>query len=159
MDHVLSRISKKLTAAESLCLEAPFTFDEIQQAAFQLPPSSLVATLLKAWYYPHSTFLDSGKGHCPSLIWNNISWGKALFLLGLRKTVGNGTSISIFKDAWIQDYKKLTYLSIPNTLNRNVSSLIIANGEWDVPQIQSIFPNNVWQAIQSIPLLHPLAQD
>uniref|UniRef100_A0A803P9D6 Reverse transcriptase domain-containing protein n=1 Tax=Cannabis sativa TaxID=3483 RepID=A0A803P9D6_CANSA len=40
--------------------------------------SSLVAQLLKARYYPHSSFLDSSRGHRPSLVWNSISWGKTL---------------------------------------------------------------------------------
>uniref|UniRef100_A0A803PJ86 Reverse transcriptase domain-containing protein n=1 Tax=Cannabis sativa TaxID=3483 RepID=A0A803PJ86_CANSA len=50
-------------------------------------PSSLVAQLLKSQYHPHSSFLDSGKGHRRSLVWNSISWGKSLlrFELGLEK--------------------------------------------------------------------------
>ncbi|XP_060963728.1 uncharacterized mitochondrial protein AtMg00310-like [Cannabis sativa] len=74
-------------------------------------PSSLVAQLLKARYYPHSSFLDSGKGHRPSLVWNSISWGKTLLQSVLRSSVGNGTSISIYKDAWILGYGKNTLSS------------------------------------------------
>ncbi|KAF4381745.1 hypothetical protein G4B88_002895 [Cannabis sativa] len=63
-------------------------------------------------------------GHHPSLIWNNISWGKTLLLSGLRNIVGTGTSNSIFKYSWISGYGKLPNLQTLNTLDRNVSSLI-----------------------------------
>ncbi|KAM6559070.1 uncharacterized protein LOC133032002 [Cannabis sativa] len=94
-------------------------------------PSSLVAQLLKARYYPHSSFLDFGKGHHPSLVWNSISWGKTLLQSVLRSSVGNGTSISIYKDAWIPGYGKILYLQKPATLDHKVSSLISPNGDLD----------------------------
>uniref|UniRef100_A0A803P4X2 RNase H type-1 domain-containing protein n=1 Tax=Cannabis sativa TaxID=3483 RepID=A0A803P4X2_CANSA len=41
-------------------------------------PHSLVATLLKSRYFPHSSFLNSGKGHGPSLVWSR--YGKLHYL-------------------------------------------------------------------------------
>ncbi|XP_060972334.1 uncharacterized mitochondrial protein AtMg00310-like [Cannabis sativa] len=64
-------------------------------------PQTLVASLLKARYFPHTTFPDAGKGCRPSLVWNNISWGKELLLSGLKKKVGNGADISIHDDTWV----------------------------------------------------------
>uniref|UniRef100_A0A803QM48 Reverse transcriptase domain-containing protein n=1 Tax=Cannabis sativa TaxID=3483 RepID=A0A803QM48_CANSA len=76
-----------------------------------------VATLLKARYFPNTNFLDSGKGHRPSLVWTSISWGKELLQLGLCRSVGDGTTVSIFNDAWIPGYADVcqAILTIPLT--------------------------------------------
>uniref|UniRef100_A0A803QSY5 Uncharacterized protein n=1 Tax=Cannabis sativa TaxID=3483 RepID=A0A803QSY5_CANSA len=106
-------------------------------------PHSLVASLLKARYFSHSTFLNAGKGHHPSLVCTRISWGKELLMSGIRKKVGDSTSISIYTDTWISRCGKLAYLSNPSYQKCFVSSLIASNGAWDVIKLYTLFPNNI----------------
>lgn len=60
-------------------------------------PNSLLARVLKAKYYPRSSFLNSQLGNLPSLTWRSIWAAKRLLLNGLTWRVGRGDSISIFR--------------------------------------------------------------
>uniref|UniRef100_A0A803PJZ9 RNase H type-1 domain-containing protein n=1 Tax=Cannabis sativa TaxID=3483 RepID=A0A803PJZ9_CANSA len=116
-------------------------------------PSSLVATILKARYFPHTTFLDASKGRRPSLVWISISWGKELPMSGLRKSIGDGTTTSIYNDAWIPSYGKINYLKYLSDGSSKVSDLITSSHHWDAMRIETIFPTDISQAIKSIPLI------
>ncbi|XP_030479385.1 uncharacterized protein LOC115696632 [Cannabis sativa] len=107
-------------------------------------PHSLVATILKACR--------------PSLVWISVSWGKELLVSGLRKSIGNGASTSIYNDAWIPGYGKVNYLKHLSDGSSNVSNLITPSHQWDSNRIRTIFPVDISQAIESIPLL-PLYPD
>uniref|UniRef100_A0A803QD75 Reverse transcriptase domain-containing protein n=1 Tax=Cannabis sativa TaxID=3483 RepID=A0A803QD75_CANSA len=122
-------------------------------------PHSLVAILLKARYFPHTSFLHSGKGHRPSLVWSSINWGKELLQSGLRKSIGDGTTINIFNDAWIPGYGKLQFLRFYSNGNWTVADLITPTKEWNHALIQSIFPTDIQQAIVVIPLHSIPTQD
>uniref|UniRef100_A0A803Q328 Reverse transcriptase domain-containing protein n=1 Tax=Cannabis sativa TaxID=3483 RepID=A0A803Q328_CANSA len=115
-------------------------------------PHSLVATLLKARYFPHTSFLQSGKGHRPSLVWSSITWGKELLQSGLRKSIGDGTTINIYNDAWILGYGKLSFLRYHSNADMTVADLITPTKQWNHDTIQSPFPTDITQAIISIPL-------
>uniref|UniRef100_A0A803Q1S7 Reverse transcriptase domain-containing protein n=1 Tax=Cannabis sativa TaxID=3483 RepID=A0A803Q1S7_CANSA len=119
-------------------------------------PHSLVAILLKARYFPQTSFLHSGKGHRPSLVWSSITWGKELLQSGLRKSIGDGTTINIFNDAWIPGYGKLHYLRYNSNADMTVASLLTPDKQWNHALIQSLFPSDISQAITAIPL-HPIS--
>uniref|UniRef100_A0A803QD90 Reverse transcriptase n=1 Tax=Cannabis sativa TaxID=3483 RepID=A0A803QD90_CANSA len=102
-------------------------------------PHSLVAILLKARYFPHTSFLHSGKGHRPSLVWSSINWGKELLQSGLRKSIGDGTTINIFNDAWIPGYGKLQFLRF------------YSNGNWTVVTLSPLPKNGI------MPLSNPFS--
>uniref|UniRef100_A0A803PAC2 Reverse transcriptase domain-containing protein n=1 Tax=Cannabis sativa TaxID=3483 RepID=A0A803PAC2_CANSA len=117
-------------------------------------PHSLVATLLKARYFTQTSFLHSGKGHRPSLVWSSITWGKELLQSSLRKSIGDGTTINIFNDAWIPGYGKLHYLRYHSNADMTVADLITPNKQWNHAPIHSLFPTDISQAIMAIPLHH-----
>uniref|UniRef100_A0A803Q8S3 Reverse transcriptase zinc-binding domain-containing protein n=1 Tax=Cannabis sativa TaxID=3483 RepID=A0A803Q8S3_CANSA len=119
-------------------------------------PHSLVAILLKARYFPQTSFLHSGKGHRPSLVWSSITWGKELLQSGLRKSIGDGTTINIFNDAWIPGYGKLHYLRYNSNADMTVASLLTPDKQWNHALIHSLFPSDISQAITAIPL-HPIS--
>uniref|UniRef100_A0A803PSQ1 Reverse transcriptase domain-containing protein n=1 Tax=Cannabis sativa TaxID=3483 RepID=A0A803PSQ1_CANSA len=120
---------------------------------------SLVATLLKSRYFPHCSFLNSGKGHRPSLVWTSITWGKELLKSGLRRSIGDDTTISIFNDALIPGYGKLHYLRHQSDANMTVENLLTPTKDWNLTLLQATFPEDVTQAILSIPLTNISATD
>ncbi|KAF4378640.1 hypothetical protein G4B88_031244 [Cannabis sativa] len=71
---------------------------------------------------------------------------------GLRKSIGDATTINIFNDAWIPGYGKLHYLRYHSNADMTVADLITPNKQWNHALIQSLFPTDISQAIMAIPL-------
>ncbi|CAL2255941.1 unnamed protein product [Prunus armeniaca] len=61
-------------------------------------PTSLVAKILKARYFPDYDFMQASLGSSPSLIWKSILWGREVIEGGLLWRVGNGVSIRVLQD-------------------------------------------------------------
>uniref|UniRef100_A0A803MRA4 Reverse transcriptase domain-containing protein n=1 Tax=Chenopodium quinoa TaxID=63459 RepID=A0A803MRA4_CHEQI len=57
--------------------------------------------ILKERYYKKSDFMEAARGHDPSYSWRSIWGSKSLLLDGLKWRVGNGSSIKVWEDAWI----------------------------------------------------------
>uniref|UniRef100_A0A803PDT5 Uncharacterized protein n=1 Tax=Cannabis sativa TaxID=3483 RepID=A0A803PDT5_CANSA len=72
----------------------------------------------------------------------------------LKKFVCDGSTISIFNDAWIPGYGKLNYLKHLSDGSMVVADLITPTKEWNIPKIHNIFPDDISQAIITI-LLTP----
>jgi hypothetical protein len=64
-------------------------------------PQSLVFRLLKAKYFPHSSFLDAPISGNVSYIWRSICEARQVLRDGMRWRVGDGVDIKIWKDAWL----------------------------------------------------------
>ncbi|CAL9019674.1 unnamed protein product, partial [Prunus brigantina] len=62
-------------------------------------PTSLVAKILKARYFPDDDFVQASFGSSPSLIWRSILWGCEVIEGGLLWRVGNGVSIRVLQDS------------------------------------------------------------
>lgn len=56
---------------------------------------SLVARVIKAKYYPTTSFMESKLGHTPSYLWRSIWASNELLRMGCRWCVGDGFAISI----------------------------------------------------------------
>lgn len=64
-------------------------------------PDSLLARLLKARYFPRSSFLEANPGHNPSYAWRSLIKARDTIQSGSYWRVGNGHSISAWSDRWI----------------------------------------------------------
>lgn len=64
-------------------------------------PSSLLAQVLKAKYFPLSTFTVAVQRPKLSPIWSSILWGRELLLSGLGWHLGEENAINICKGNWI----------------------------------------------------------
>ena len=64
-------------------------------------PESLAARLLKAKYFSHNTFWQTSLGSSPSSCWRGIMEAHSILELGSRWRVGNGNSIRIWYDRWL----------------------------------------------------------
>ena len=116
---------------------------------------SLPARLLKARYFPTTSFLDADLGSRLSYVWRRI-WGvREVVTQGSRWLIGNGKDVNFWQDRWI--LRPVTFKLIttkpPDTQLFHVSDLIDTNlGGWNDDLVKrSFLPCNV-EAILNIPL-------
>ena len=105
-------------------------------------PNSLVARILKARYFPRSSFLEGCVGRRPSYAWKNILHGRELMQKGLLKEIGNGEESRLWIDNWIMDkvprppiYRQDAMVD----LTLNVSDLIDhQHGGWNLHRVREV---------------------
>ncbi|KAK3211112.1 hypothetical protein Dsin_015818 [Dipteronia sinensis] len=113
---------------------------------------SLVARVLKGCYFSRGGFLDAAKKDSNSFVWKSIIWGKGILDAGMRWRVGNGSSIIIYNDRWIQRPSTFKIISSPKLgSNAKVERLISPSGGWDLQKINCNFDKEDVQEILSIP--------
>ncbi|KAK3228272.1 hypothetical protein Dsin_008134 [Dipteronia sinensis] len=71
------------------------------KAVVQAIPTFSMTKVLKAKYFKECDFLKAPAKSSCSHIWRSLVWGRELLSKGLRWTVGDGESISVFNDQWI----------------------------------------------------------
>lgn len=121
-------------------------------------PDSLLGRLLKAKYFPNSSFLDATLEHNPSYVWRSLTWGRDLLKMGLRWRVGSGNSIRVFKDPWIIRPNTFRAITIPasHLENLTVVELRSVTGDWDWNLINEFFWPIDHDEFRKIPI-HALA--
>ncbi|KAK2655925.1 hypothetical protein Ddye_008977 [Dipteronia dyeriana] len=93
-------------------------------------------------------------------IWNSLWSGKGLLEKGLRRRVGNGTSIRIYKDNWVPRPENLKVVSDPVLGNNAMTdTLLLPSGGWDLQKIQNNFTLHDVEAIMKIPIGNKNAKD
>lgn len=106
-------------------------------------PSSLVARILKARYFPRSSFMDGAIGRRPSYAWRSIMHGRDLLEKGLLKEIGNGEGTKVWLDNWVLDVVPRPPMYSQDAtvdLTLSVSDLIDQHtGGWDVSIITQLF--------------------
>ncbi|XP_060974078.1 uncharacterized protein LOC115695073 [Cannabis sativa] len=120
---------------------------------------SLVRQIYKARYYPSGSFLTATLGQNPSFIWKSILEAQGLVQAGARKSIGNGSTVSILLDPWLPDPLNPYVLSDhPGLLNHNVSSLFSGQSKsWDIDVLNDLFADRDKNLILSIQLSeHPI---
>lgn len=118
-------------------------------------PTSLVARVYKAKYYPNASFLEAKKGSNPSFIWTSIMETQETIRSCSRWRVGDGNSIHIWKDRWLpdQDNPLVMTTPFPYLEDAKVSSILNdQNIDWDEEVIEDIFNSRDAKLILSIPL-------
>lgn len=113
---------------------------------------SLAVRILKCKYFPNNSFLNVDKKCWVSYLWSSICWGRELLVNGIRRKVGNGTQIKMFKDPWAPwpfSYKPIT-TAFDDDLR--VSELLHMNGGWDLNALSHLFLRMDVQLFFTIPL-------
>ncbi|GKE07647.1 reverse transcriptase, partial [Tanacetum coccineum] len=106
-------------------------------------PNTLAARVLKACYFPRSTFFEANVGYHPSYIWRSFHGVKELVRKGCKWNIGDGHNVNVWEDYWLEDH---------TSLGRNphnceviyVRDLLNADGDdWNSELLISLFPNNI----------------
>lgn len=123
-------------------------------------PFSLVNRLIKAKYFPSSTFLDATLGSSPPFIWKSIWSARRLLEMGLRWNIGTGFGVRIWEDRWIPNLQH-GMVALP----RNESVFWVADlmkpevREWNSDLIDFIFQSAESLLIKCIPLSNLIMED
>ncbi|CAJ2631804.1 unnamed protein product [Trifolium pratense] len=66
-------------------------------------PESLVArVLLKARYFPNSSFFDAQLGYNPSYSWKSLWSSREVLKRGCRWVIGDGSKVKVMGEPWIR---------------------------------------------------------
>ena len=124
--------------------------------------NSLFYRVYKNKYFLDEDFIHAKKGHHLSFAWRSIWADQSLISDGVKWQVGNGESISIWKDKWTTNPSTFRIVSPQRLLPMEVkvSALIDAeNGEWKANMIRDLFMEHEADSILSIPLSTVLPAD
>ncbi|KAG2675590.1 hypothetical protein I3760_12G011500 [Carya illinoinensis] len=117
---------------------------------------SLRHQLLKAKYFPQSSFFQAGLGRCPSYTWQGIWEARKWLMAGCMWRIGSGTAVNIWSEQWIPGHKSLLAegVVVRDDVRMNVvNSLFLPNARvWDIPKLRALFDPNVVNDILKIQL-------
>ena len=98
-------------------------------------PTSLVARVYKAKYFPFEDVLNSRMGSNPSYAWRSIYKSLRVLKEGTRWRVGNGKRIHIWEDRW---------LPTPTTYKVTSPHLTLASSQWSLLSLMRIQNGGKW---------------
>ncbi|GKC11627.1 reverse transcriptase, partial [Tanacetum coccineum] len=110
-------------------------------------PTTLAAKVLKARYFPRSSFFDANVGCHPSYIWRSFILVKELVRNGCKWNIGDGHRVNVWEDYWLKDHRRLG----PKPENCEltyVRDLLNDEGDdWNRELLMSLFPRNICNKI------------
>lgn len=116
-------------------------------------PNSLWAQILKGKYFVGESLWKVKKKAGSSWVWESLLEGRDLLLNHGQWQIGDGKSVRIYKDKWIDkvliscDHSDLDMdLTVSNLLNQQQRS-------WDIQKILNTFSRNIAAKIIALPLL------
>jgi ribonuclease HI len=118
-------------------------------------PDSVAGKILKAKYFPQTSFLEAKLGSKPSYVWRSIFNAQGLLIEGLQWRVGDGQSIKIWGEKWLPTPSSYSVQSSPRSLTVNclVADLIDYDlRKWKEELIQAEFGEEEAKTISGIPL-------
>lgn len=105
-------------------------------------PSCLCARFLKSRYFEHSGLLNAVADKNSSFAWRNVLFRRELLGKGMSKLIGDGRSIRVWCDPWLEDGRLRIPLmkNILIGINQRVSDLIDQRtGVWKMRILKDLF--------------------
>ncbi|ONI00414.1 hypothetical protein PRUPE_6G087800 [Prunus persica] len=119
-------------------------------------PNALWARILKARYFPECSFLDAKKGGRASWALSSLLVGRDIIEKGAYWQIGNGRSVSVWKDRWLMGYGSGKISPLPSS-NRFTPLLVadlidVGNRSWNISHIEPFIPPSEAMLIRSTPI-------
>ncbi|XP_062020952.1 uncharacterized protein LOC133737412 [Rosa rugosa] len=116
-------------------------------------PTSLIARLFKARYFPNCSFWEADLGDSPSFSWRSILSGRPVLKAGIQWKIGDGHSVSIWHDRWILVHHPV-HLQPPATPEFHLVADLInqETREWIPTSVYALFSSEIAEKILCIPL-------
>lgn len=123
-------------------------------------PTSLIARLFKAVYFPEGSFLTAELGESPSFSWRSIFNARHVLCAGLLWRIGSGDHVRIWQDDWIPGIPAHSLHQPDNCIFQYVSDLIhLDTKTWNVQALHQLFSSEIIAIILGIPLRSRCSQD
>lgn len=61
----------------------------------------MVTQMMKAKYYPHTSFLEAKVSSNPSFMWRSILESQEILKQGIRRRIGDGEDTDVWKVPWL----------------------------------------------------------
>ncbi|XP_018474039.1 uncharacterized protein LOC108845308 [Raphanus sativus] len=105
---------------------------------------SLLAQVLRGKYFPNKYLVNAQLGSKPSYAWRSLLYGRDLLITGLKHLVGDGSSLHVWSDAWLEDDAGCCKAPIRRNkcfdANLRVSDLIdYPKRRWDRQKLEELF--------------------
>ncbi|GAU22005.1 hypothetical protein TSUD_111440, partial [Trifolium subterraneum] len=125
-------------------------------------PSSLVARLIKARYFPRSSLFEAPLGYNPSFSWRSMWQARQILSLGCRWRIGSGVNIRVMHDPWLRGSANrwvpspqpagVYQLSVRDLLHENYKA-------WNIVKVRNLFSKDVAEKILETPLVSSVRED
>ncbi|GAU50179.1 hypothetical protein TSUD_408720, partial [Trifolium subterraneum] len=125
-------------------------------------PNSLVAKLIKARYFPHSSLIEAPLGYNPSFAWRSMWQARQILSLGCRWRIGSGDNIRVMHDPWLRGSANrwvpspqpagVFQLSVRDLLHENYKA-------WNIVKVRNLFSKDVAEKILETPLVSSVRED
>ena len=115
-------------------------------------PNLLVSKVVKRRYFPKSSILDARVKNGALWIWQSLHSSIEMLKSGLRKQVGDGTTIAIWKDGWLKTSSGKISTPKPHNCPVDKVSDLIHDHKWNSGIINSLFSPEETKLITAIPL-------
>ncbi|GAU22925.1 hypothetical protein TSUD_326970, partial [Trifolium subterraneum] len=125
-------------------------------------PNSLVAKLIKARYFPHSSLFEAPLGYNPSFIWRSMWQARQILCLGCRWRIGSGDTIRVMHDPWLRGSANRW---VPSPQPAGVYQLFVRDllhenyKAWNVAKVRNLFSKDVAEKILETPLVSSVRED
>ncbi|XP_074370415.1 uncharacterized protein LOC141711691 [Apium graveolens] len=121
-----------------------------------------VTRLMKAKYYPNTSFIDAKLGSNPSYMWRSILQAQEVIQQGCRRRIGDGESTNIWKMPWLPcRHNGYLVTTMPSELEHVKIGNLMADSKdrWDEEILQDMFEDRDIELIKSIPVSKHVKQD
>ncbi|MCI17289.1 RNA-directed DNA polymerase (Reverse transcriptase), partial [Trifolium medium] len=98
-------------------------------------PNLLVSRVLKARYFPNSSFFDANLGYNPNYSWRNLWGSRDILKRGCRWVVGDGSRVRVMGELWLrrEEGKWLRSPQVEEVHNLYVNRIMVEEDKliWD----------------------------
>lgn len=118
-------------------------------------PNSFMTRVLKAKYFPTTSFMEANEHSNISFTWRSILSVKNLISKGLCRVIGDGRTTNMWHDPWVPG---LPECRVQRGVREGVMSEyrgvheLMLDGHWNVELLDEVFNGEESRAIQRIPL-------
>lgn len=107
-------------------------------------PGGLMARVMRGKYFENGQFLTASLGSRPSYAWRSVISGRCLLQQGLKHSVGNGQSIRVWSEPWLEDHDGCCRTPFRRQRSFDVNLMVSdvinpSSGRWDNKVLQEIF--------------------
>ncbi|GAU36566.1 hypothetical protein TSUD_277720 [Trifolium subterraneum] len=125
-------------------------------------PNSLVAKLIKARYFPHSSLFEAPLGYNPGFAWHSMWQARQILSLGCRWRIESGDNIRVMHDPWLRGSANrwvpspqpagVYQLSVRELLHENYKA-------WNIAKVRNLFSKDAIEKILETPLVSSVRED